>query len=174
MDAGKCDKAIPKFYCLAVRGRGFEIAQNALGECLLRTAEGKNRANRYADGLAWIRRAANAGFADAQGTLVQIYLDGKAGADADPVEAALWYRLYQDNALRQSIGARPLADGLEERLAVALDEDQWDEAEQRAEGWRRTSMKPIILEGEEAEACRPKSILDKIHKRRAERDRPND
>jgi len=100
---GECDeRTLDVLTCFSYRGHGYEGAQTALGQCLIST--GNN-----AEGIDWVRRAAEAGWPDAQKLLAQMYLDGDV-TTRDTVEAAKWAKLYSRNPALLSLGVQPDRD----------------------------------------------------------------
>lgn len=89
--------------CFAYRGHGYEGAQTALGQCLIHEGD-------EAAGIEWIRRAANAGWAEAQKNLALHYATDGADAPSAMVKGAFWARLYSRNALLLSLGVTPDSD----------------------------------------------------------------
>ena len=71
---GDCAKASRLLYRVAMQGVGYEDAQRRLGECTIATANGEQ--TRYMDGIVWLRRAAEAGWPEAQGSLAYEYATG--------------------------------------------------------------------------------------------------
>jgi hypothetical protein len=100
---GDCEKASKLLYRVAMQGAGYEDAQRRLGECTIAMA-GSDR-TRYMDGIVWLRRAAEAGWPEAQGSLAYEYATGLM---ADPVEAARWLTLYENNPRMKRLGFTPM------------------------------------------------------------------
>lgn len=146
-ETGDCSpETVNVLTCFAYRGQGYEGAQNALGQCLL-------RAGQSADGLAWIRRAANAGGADAQKRLAQIYVTGEI-VPQDNVEAATWNKLYLRNAFLLSLGIQP-DRSISERLSGTLSAEEDAAADRRVYAWRPTYWQPTeALSASTAATCR--------------------
>ncbi|MGD1935392.1 MAG: hypothetical protein ACFB0Z_12965 [Candidatus Phaeomarinobacter sp.] len=94
--AGRCDEAVADLKVLAERGRGYENAQHVFGLCLIETGNTQ-------DGKMWVRRAAEAGLADAQASHLRAYLADGTDYLAHDV-AAKWLHLYRTNPLRLAIG----------------------------------------------------------------------
>src|SRR3954469_22075487 len=65
-EQGDCAGATPKLQNVAGLGPGYENAQTALGECLLEKASADNAPASYNGALLWLRRAADAGWPEAQ------------------------------------------------------------------------------------------------------------
>ena len=127
-DKTSCAAAIPQFEGFARRGRGYEVAQLQLGECLIETGEA-------AEGAAWILKAANSRLAQAQTEAARVYLDG-AGVAADPAEAGKWYLLAARNPLLALSGSRDDFRALEKRLRERLKDADWSAARARADAWK--------------------------------------
>lgn len=155
-ETGDCSpETVNVLTCFAYRGHGYEGAQAALGQCLL-------RAGKTNDGLTWLRRAADAGGADAQKRLAQIYVTGKL-VQPNNVEAATWNKLYLRNPSLLSLGVQP-DRSVSERLRETLTPAQSAAADRRVDAWIPTYWQPTeALTGEAASTCRV----------RARRQRPN-
>ncbi|NIJ42327.1 TPR repeat protein [Parvibaculum indicum] len=103
-ERGDCNQeTMDVLTCFAYRGHGYEGAQTALGQCLIRKGD-------EASGIQWIQRAANAGWADAQKTLALHYASDGADAPSAMVKGAFWARLYSRNASLLSLGVTPDPD----------------------------------------------------------------
>jgi len=125
--AGDCnDDTMNVLTCFAYRGHGYEGAQTALGQCYL--ASGNS-----AEGAEWIRRAADAGWADAQRQLALLYLRGE-GVSQNAVEGAKWARLYSRNARLLSLGVQPDLTVAAEFSGVLSSEEN-ARSEQLAASW---------------------------------------
>ena len=139
-NAGNCKAAIEKLRPVANLGPGYENAQTALGACLLVVGmkDGETTAD-YLDGMMWLRRAADAGWPEAQGALAEVHFQGPAML-RNGVEAAYWLTLYQVNQGKIHIGFVPQknADAMERALSPA------DKAAgvERARLWRRQIWLP--------------------------------
>lgn len=135
---GDCARAAPLFQSLAVRGRGYEMAQYNLGECLLDLARSATSpaaaARQRAQAATWIVKAANSDLAVAQEAAERLYLDG-VGVAADPVEAGKWALLFLRNPLRLEVGPVAPDPTLETRLSHRLTAAQWRQARLRADQW---------------------------------------
>lgn len=124
---GECnDDTMNVLTCFAYRGHGYEGAQTALGQCYL--ASGSS-----AEGAEWIRRAANAGWADAQRQMALLYLRGE-GVGQSAVEGAKWARLYSRNARLLALGVQPDLSVAEE-FRGALSSEESARSEQLAMSW---------------------------------------
>lgn len=135
--AGDCAAALPALHTLAHQGHGYDGAQQALGACLIQTAT-EDDLTAQLEGLIWLRRAAEAGRAEAQGALASLYLDGPP-ALRDEQEAVFWYVLYRDSLRRGRVGLVPLDPTSDARLAAAFDSEALAQAEQAVATWQ-----PII------------------------------
>jgi len=137
---GKCPEAVRLYSCLVSIGAGFEMAEHGLGMCMINLADGQaeddKRKRSLEIGVAWLKRAANAGLADSQRELIRLYLDGKTIA-TDKAEAGKWYRLFENNPVRLAVGGTPLSDTVKTRLFSSLDDAGWASADKRAAKWRR-------------------------------------
>lgn len=137
---GDCAAAIERLTPVANLGPGYEGAQFALGDCLVRSAP-TSAATGFADGMTWLIRAADAGWAEAQGRLAQIYVLGPADM-RKPDEAAYWFALYRANAQRARIGFEPLSADTEAGILAALTPALIAAGERRAAAWRRNAWIP--------------------------------
>jgi TPR repeat protein len=139
--AGKCDEAVPILRRLSDND---DIAQYNLGLCLIALGKKEQDAARSAglerEGAQWILRAANQGLPNAQASLVSVYLDG-SGVAADPVEAAKWSLLYQENGTRLALGLPDIPDAVETRLDGTVDATSWAAARKRAAAWTPASRR---------------------------------
>jgi hypothetical protein len=135
---GRCDKAIPIFRRLAIRGSGFEIAQYNLGLCLFDVGKGEPDPVRAAslkhEAAQAIIEAANGGLPKAQANLVAMYLDGN-GVAVDPIQAGMWSLIYRANGARFTVGPSNISADLQARLSRALNEQAWQQAQSRADAW---------------------------------------
>jgi hypothetical protein len=102
-NAGDCEKASKLLYRVAMQGNGYEDAQRRLGECTIALAAGDR--TKYMDGIVWLRRAAEAGWPEAQGLLAFEYATGPM---TDLVDAAKWLTLYDNNPRTKRLGFTPV------------------------------------------------------------------
>jgi hypothetical protein len=116
---GDCAKASRLLYRVAMQGVGYEDAQRRLGECTIATANGEQ--TRYMDGIVWLRRAAEAGWPEAQGSLAYEYATGLM---IDPVEAARWLTLYENNPRIKRLGFTPLPPDKLARIRARITPEQ--------------------------------------------------
>lgn len=103
---GDCKAAVLKLRGPANIGPGYENAQTALGDCLLRIAGSSDLSSDYLEGLTWLRRAADAGFPEAQVVLADAHANGPA-ALRNLQEAAYWLALYDANSGKARVGFTP-------------------------------------------------------------------
>ena len=143
---GTCsDNDVKVLTCFSYRGRGYEGAQSALGSCLL--------TRNPASGVEWLRRSADAGFADAQKRLAQAYANG-TGVPQDKVTAAKWNYLYTRNAALLSLGVQPEMT-LSNKLKSELSADQLALGRRQAEDWTANFWEPTEeLTKEQTQACK--------------------
>ena len=158
---GNCAGAVRKLLPIAQRGRGYEDAQTALGECLLQLAglplteaDPPARKNMFAndgflEGLGWIGRAADSGNFTAQGMLVALYAIN-LGPSEDPIEGAKWAHLYITNPTRLNLGAPILAHASIDHLRQTMPKKDWLLGKERARLWsptypRRTTAPPELI-----------------------------
>jgi len=146
-DGGDCSADnISVLTCFSYRGHGYEGAQTSLGQCLL-------RGGKTAEGLTWLKRAADAGWPDAQKLLARIYFEGKI-ARQDNVEAATWNSLYMRNPSLLSLGVRPESD-IGDKLRTTLTASERSAADQRISAWAPSYWEPKdALASETASTCR--------------------
>ncbi len=138
---GDFESAVPLFREIALNGSGFENSQYMLGDSLVRLGEkdGVFSAN-YLEGLSWLRRAADAGWPEAQAKLMSIHFSGPAQM-INLREAAFWREVYLHNIKRQRVGFVPTEEAVLSELDAALTEQQRAEAKTRATTW---SLNPEI------------------------------
>lgn len=137
--AGKCDRAVPILRRLVDSPQSFPISKFNLGLCLLDLAPAEKGAAKAAglrkEGAAWILRAANAGFGQAEARAVGLYLDG-VGVPVDPVEAQKWALIYHGNAMRFTLNLPDVPQAQRDRLDSTLSDAQQDQAQARADAWQ--------------------------------------
>ena len=142
---GDCEKASKLFRRVAVQGAGYEDAQRRLGECTIALAGG-DRA-KYMEGIVWLRRAAEAGWPEAQGALAYEYV---AGPTAEPAEAARWIAIYEDNPRRKRVGFTPMAESRMARIRAALTPEQIAQGEVAAATFVPVAWVPPAAEKQNA------------------------
>ena len=152
---GACAQALPKLRCMAARGPGFEGPQYILGFCLMEGAAGAHGdADKKAEGLTWITRAANAGWGAAQVQLIHLYTEG-VSVPRDPVEAQKWRLIHDNNPMRISLGLPELDSASQVQLEHLLSDADRIEAQTRADAWQRIPEKAITKPDEKFQAaCR--------------------
>lgn len=148
-ESGDCGgNTINVLTCFSYRGRGYEGAQTALGQCLVRTGK-------MTDGVVWLKRAANAGWPDAQKHLSELYSAGK-GVEQSNVEAATWDDLYIKNPSLLSLGVQP-DTSMAQHLRETANPDERAAARERADAWSPSYWQPTeALSAETAATCRVK------------------
>jgi hypothetical protein len=125
--AGDCNEdTMNVLTCFAYRGHGYEGAQTALGQCYVASGNAT-------EGAEWMRRAANAGWAEAQKQLALLYLRGE-GVSPNAVEGAKWARLYSRNARLLALGVQPDLS-IAEEFSGALTSEDVAHSEQLASEW---------------------------------------
>lgn len=145
-EKGNCAETLPALTCFSWRGHGYEGAQTMLGQCLI-------RGGKAGEGVTWLKRAADAGWPDAQKILARLYLDGK-GVPQDNTEAGLWAGLYAKNPSLLSLGVQPDTK-LAEKIREALSADERTEARRRAGNWSPAYWQPTDqLDAKTASTCR--------------------
>lgn len=144
--AGDCrPEVLDVITCFAWRGHGYEGAQTTLGQCDLKNGK-------TAEGVEWIKRAANAGWADAQLAMSRIYYEGNY-TNKDLVQAAHWNLLYRRNPALMSLGATP-DDTVSTQIASELSVDERDQALRTSSAWHPTYWSPSEkLDSKIAETC---------------------
>ncbi|VAV89758.1 hypothetical protein MNBD_ALPHA06-897 [hydrothermal vent metagenome] len=140
---GYCAKAMPAFVCLASMGKGWEVAARRAGQCAPLAAEqwqptdpdavlkkplsGRGRkvdidlnltfeanpASVRAEGLRQLRRAAQAGWPDAQAELIAQLVEA---GDAYLVEAKTWLLRYDANTRRKIYGGDAIKREMRQQL----------------------------------------------------------
>lgn len=140
------DQTLQVLTCFAYRGRGYEEAQYALGECLI--ASGQDAPT----GIEWVKRGAQGGNAEAQIALAQIYEAGKI-TSRDLPAAAFWNSLYIRNPSLLTLGAVP--DGaLSQKLTREMSADQIKNAQAQAQAFTPIYWAPTsTLDQETAVSC---------------------
>ncbi len=133
-NAGDCAGASKLLYRVAVQGSGYEDAQRRLGECNIVLAGGDR--TKYMDGIVWLRRAAEAGWPEAQGALAYEYA---AGIMADPIEAAKWLTLYDKNPKTKRLGFTPTSPEKLTRARLKITPEQWEKGREAA-----ASFVPVV------------------------------
>ncbi len=126
---GDCANNIEPLTCFAYRGHGYEGAQTVLGQCLMRSGQA-------AEGLTWLKRAADGGWPDAQKELAHLYLDGK-GVPQNNAEAGLWTYLYTKNPSLLSLGVQP-DKSVSQQMRDTLTSEEQVQARGRADAWLPT------------------------------------
>lgn len=117
---GDCAAAVPKLRQVAAIGPGYEDAQTGLGECLLEGTKGPDLSADYLEGLTWLRRAADAGWPEAQGQLAYAHALGP-NAIRNAEEADYWLALYHMNTGKSRVGFVPLPDKQLAAIDAAID-----------------------------------------------------
>ncbi len=147
-DSGKAcsDETLQVLTCFAYRGRGYEEAQYALGECII-TAKGD-----VPTALTWMKRGAEGGNAQAQQSLAQLYAEGKL-VSRNLKAAAFWNELYIHNPSLLTLGAVP--DGrLADKLSRELSPDEIKPIQQQAQAFTPVYWAPAsALDQKTAETC---------------------
>lgn len=144
---GECsNEVLDVITCFAYRGHGYEGAQTVLGQCDLRN--GKNE-----EGVEWLKRAANAGWADAQLSLSRVYYEGKH-VPKDVSQAARWDLLYQRNPALISLGATP-DRSINQMISREISVSEFDEANASLVNWRPSYWAPSgKLDARVEETCK--------------------
>jgi hypothetical protein len=146
-DRGDCSaENLSVLTCFAHRGHGYEGAQTTLGQCMIRTGDAGN-------GVVWLRRAADAGWPDAQKALASLYLEGK-GVTRNNVEAGFWTYLYAKNPSLLSLGVQPDMS-VAQKMRKTLSDEERAEARRRADTWAPTYWESSTqLDAKTAASCR--------------------
>ena len=135
-ERGDCAAATPNLQRVANLGPGYENAQTALGECLLEKASAENTPASYNEALMWLRRAADAGWPEAQFRMAYAHALGPAtlrGAD----EAGYWLALYAANTSKLRVGFVAPPPAQVAALDAAVPEAAKKAGAARAASWRR-------------------------------------
>jgi hypothetical protein len=139
MEKGDYGTAIPILEDYAKRGHGYEMAQLALGQALIASAEGikdpQEQRDARAKGAAWILRAADANWHQAQEALVELLLRGGA-FKVEAAEAGKWYLIWLSNHSTAAIGVTEFNPVLVDKLKSTLTKADWEEAQKKAQAWR--------------------------------------
>ena len=143
---GDCKGASIKLRPPANLGPGYENAQTALGECLLQVAGNGDLSSDYLEGLAWLRRAADGGWPEAQLDLAQTYLMGPA-TFRNTAEAAYWLALYDANGGKSRIGFVAFDPSELAALRTKIPAADKALAEKRAAQWQRKVWLPPTPQG---------------------------
>ena len=138
---GDCTRAAIQFRRVVMMGPGYENAQTALGECLTQSGEGTEPTSDYLEGIVWLRRAADAGWPEAQGRLAQVYAFGP-GPVRNGGEAAYWLALYDTNPGKSRIGFMPLDVTALATVKTALSAAEIADGARRAALWQRKVWLP--------------------------------
>ncbi|MSO73307.1 MAG: sel1 repeat family protein [Rhodospirillaceae bacterium] len=140
---GDCAGAAVKLRLVANMGPGYENAQTALGECLTNSgAPGSPTADFY-EGMTWLRRAADAGWPEAQGRLAQIHALGPS-AIRNGEEAGYWMALYDANATKSRLGFTPMEAQTLSTIRDAISAADRVSGEKRAAQWQRKVWLPPV------------------------------
>lgn len=138
---GDCKAAVLKLRGPANIGPGYENAQTALGDCLLRIAGTSDLSSDYLEGLTWLRRAADAGFPEAQAILADAHANGPA-ALRNLAEAAYWLALYDTNAGKARVGFTPYNPAALAAIRSKIPPADMAAGEKRAATWERKVWLP--------------------------------
>lgn len=138
---GDCKAAVLKLRGPANIGPGYENAQTALGDCLLRIAGNSDLSSDYLEGLTWLRRAADAGFPEAQVVLADAHANGPA-ALRNLQEAAYWLALYDANPGKARVGFTPYDAAALAAIRSKISPADKTAGEQRAATWERKVWLP--------------------------------
>jgi TPR repeat protein len=134
---GNCPAAVLRLRRVASIGPGYENAQTALGACLLDIGAKTNPpAPEYDEGLTWLKRAADAGWPEAQATLAQAYAFGPVNVRSGE-EAGYWLALYQANPSKARIGFAPMIAGDIAAIEKTLSAEERALGAKRAITWER-------------------------------------
>jgi TPR repeat protein len=95
-------------------------------------ANGEGVPKNYAEGMRWVRRAADQGFVNAQMTLSYRYENGIQGVPKDYVLAYMWANL----AAAQGIMLGEHAGEARDRIARLMTPEQTAEAQRLARDWK--------------------------------------
>ena len=138
---GDCKAAVLKLRGPANIGPGYENAQTALGDCLLKLAGNSDLSSDYLEGLTWLHRAADGGWPEAQAALAQAHTIGPA-ALRNQAEAAFWLALYDANPSKARIGFTAFDPAGLAAIRAKLTPADKAAGEQRAATWERKVWLP--------------------------------
>jgi len=138
---GDCVQAAVQLRRVVVMGPGYENAQTALGECLTTTESIGDATSDYLEGVVWLRRAADAGWPEAQGRLAQVYASGPTSV-RNSGEAAYWLALYDANPGKSRIGFVALDAAALAAVRKTLSSAEQEEGLRRAATWQRKVWLP--------------------------------
>lgn len=127
---GNCERATPVLRCFAYQGRGNEIARATLGACLVNSSAPGNP--QWAEGLVWLRRAADTGLNEAQRELIETL--PQSPSEADIVEAQTW-RLIYERGKSLPFPPPPLSSESVAKLEARLTPELRMAASTRAQEW---------------------------------------
>lgn len=138
---GDCKAAVLKLRGPASIGPGYENAQTALGDCLLRIAGNSDLSSDYLEGLTWLHRAADAGFPEAQAILADAHANGPAALH-NMQEAAYWLALYDANLEKSRVGFVPYDAAALAAIRAKISPADKAAGEKRAAAWERKVWLP--------------------------------
>ncbi|MBI1181566.1 MAG: tetratricopeptide repeat protein [Alphaproteobacteria bacterium] len=148
-NAGKCDEAVKLLRRAAEQGPGYEDAQRRLGECLIQLSNGDKE--KYAEGLLWLKRAAEAGWPEAEGALAYEYV---TGPEPNLIAAAKWLTLYDTNPRKKRVAFTPMLPSRVDRIRAALTPETLAEGRAAAAGFVPTVWEPPPEESRKARSDR--------------------
>jgi len=141
-----CAKAIPSYRVISSFGDGYDVAQYELGACLLDIsgAGATETALFREEALFWLKRAAWAGNARAQGKLASI-LSGAPSQNVDGVSESLeeamgWALVYQENSVRELYALPDVAAPVLNHLRTTLPPDAMHNAVAFADDFEKIAM----------------------------------
>ena len=141
---GDCAAAALKLRPVAGLGPGYENAQTALGTCLLQIGmTDKELSSDYLEGLTWLRRAADAGWPEAQGALAVAHAFGPATI-RNGNETGYWLSLYEANTGKSRIGFVAMAAADIESVGKTLTTSDREAGAARAALWQRKVWLPPV------------------------------
>lgn len=136
---GRCKAAIPIFRAVVLNGAGYENAQYMLGDCLVQVGQAGNEISAdYMEGIAWLRRAADVGWPEAQGRLMIIYFSGSESI-RNLEQAAFWREVYLRNTKRKRVAFVPISMKLLDEVEATLTNAQLANARAKAAAWSQGS-----------------------------------
>lgn len=141
-----CAKAIPAYRVISSFGDGYDVAQFELGACLVETdgATANETALFREEGVFWLKRAAWAGNARAQGQLAQLLSGAETtkvtGVAPVPVEAMGWALVYRENSARDLYNLPPVSIFVLDHLKATLSPEEAGAAAAFAEDFDKIKM----------------------------------
>lgn len=144
-----CAAAIPSYRVVSSFGKGYDVAQSELGNCLLEVASADNTdtALLQEEALFWLRRSAYAGNARAQLALSNALsgaAPGAAGITPNLVESYGWALIYEDNAAHSLYGLPDLHPQTAAFFRTQLNDTATTAAQSFAASYKQVEMDVFV------------------------------